>query len=225
MLRMNLSRDRRGIPLERSNGMPSMMPSVRRYVHLYIFVSILFVIGIVFGSLLVNALSPEQQEELTRQVSQVFVNVPVEVDGHLFWSTLWLHWRWIGIIALLGMSIIGFPLIFAIDFIKGVLIGFTIGTLVSQYSWKGVLVAMAAVAPQNMVAVPLLLTASVASIAFATYVMKHRLFAPNLRSLKEPFMEYSLAQLGSGIGLIGVAAFVTWVSPMLMRWIYPLIIQ
>ncbi|MGZ9586842.1 stage II sporulation protein M [Paenibacillus marinisediminis] len=204
--------------------MPSMIPNVRQYVHLYIFVSVLFIVGVIFGAILVNALTLEQQEELSRQVSQVFVNISVSEGSQSFWSSLWTYWRWVSIIALLGLSIIGFPLILIVDFLKGVLIGFTVGTLVSQYSWKGVFVALAAVAPQNMFAIPLLLMASVASIAFALHILKHRLFVPKLRSIKQQFLDYALAQAGSGVGLIGVAAFVTWVSPILMYWVSSLVI-
>lgn len=205
--------------------MPSMIPNVRKFVHLYIFVSILFVVGVIFGAILVNSLSLEQQEELSRQIGQVFINIQAPIETSTFWSALWMYWRWIMIIAVLGISIIGFPLVLAVDFVKGVLVGFAVGTLVSQYSWKGAVVALAAVAPQNMIAIPFLLMASVASIAFALHVLKHRLLMPKLRSLKQPFMDYALAQAGSGIGLIGVAAFVTWVSPHLMSLVSFLIVK
>ena len=205
--------------------MPSMMPNIRQFVHLYIFVSVLFVVGVIFGALLVNALTLEQQEELNRQISQVFLHINTPQDAATFWSSLWMYWRWILLIALLGISIIGFPLVLLVDFVKGALIGFTVGTLVSQYSWKGIIVALAAVAPQNLFTIPLILIASVASIAFALHILKHRLFVPKLRSMKEPFLNYALAQVGSGVGFIAVAAFVTWVSPILMSWVSSIIVQ
>lgn len=205
--------------------MPSMIPNVRKFVHLYIFVSILFVVGVIFGAILVNSLTLEQQEELSRQIGQVFMSIQSPIERSDFWQALWMYWRWVIIIAVLGISIIGFPLVLAVDFVKGVLVGFAVGTLVSQYSWQGAVVALAAIAPQNMIAIPFLLMASVASIAFALHVLKHRLFVPKLRSLKQPFLDYALAQASSGIGLIGVAAFVTWVSPFLMNLVSSLIIK
>lgn len=205
--------------------MPSLIPNVRRFVHLYIFVSILFVVGVICGAILVNSLTFEQQEELSRQVGQVFGSAQGPIEPSDFWHALWMYWRWIMIIAVLGISIIGFPLVLAVDFVKGVLVGFAVGTLVSQYSWKGAVVALAAIAPQNMIAIPFLLMASVASIAFALHVLKHRLLMPQLRSLKQPFLDYALAQASSGVGLIAVAAFVTWVSPFLMRLVSSLIVN
>lgn len=38
--------------------------SFRPQLHLYLFVSILFLVGVVFGALLVNALTLEQQQDL-----------------------------------------------------------------------------------------------------------------------------------------------------------------
>ena len=34
------------------------------------------------------------------------------------------------------------PIILALDFFKGVLVGFAIGTLVSQHAWKGLLFSL-----------------------------------------------------------------------------------
>ncbi|MCG7406342.1 stage II sporulation protein M [Paenibacillus sp. ACRRX] len=203
--------------------MPAMMPNVRQHLHLYIFVSVIFAVGIVFGALLVNTLTFEQQQELSRQLNQAFVSVAQNADETTFLGTLWSYWRWVFMIALFGLSIIGFPLVLIMDFAKGVLVGFTIGTLVGQYSWKGVIIALITVAPQNAIAIPLLLIASVSSISLALYVMKNRLFVQRIKSLREPLLHYATVQVGAGIGMAAVAAIVTWISPALMNWVSTLI--
>ncbi len=205
--------------------MPSMMPSVRQHLHLYIFVSIIFVTGVVFGALLVNALTLDQQEELSRQLKQVFLSAGETPTGNAFWDSLWQYWRWILIIAVFGISIIGFPLILVMDFAKGMFIGFTVGTLVGQYSWKGIIVAAATIAPQNMIAIPLLLIASVSSLAFSLHVLKNRLMIPKMKSLKAPFINYMTVQVTACIGLAGAAAVVHWISPVFMTWVGSTIIH
>ncbi|WP_245583476.1 stage II sporulation protein M [Paenibacillus assamensis] len=203
----------------------AIMPDIKKHLYLYVFVTLIFVVGVVFGALLVNSLTYDQQEELSRQLEQIFLTAGDSADTTEFWSSLWMYWRWILLIAVLGISIVGFPLILILDFAKGVLIGFTVGTLVSQFSWKGMFVALLGVAPHNMIAIPLMLIASVSALSFAIHVMKDRLFVPKMRSLKKPFLDYLTTQVGVCIGMMAVAVIMTWVSPYLMNWMSSSIID
>lgn len=45
---------------------------------LYIFVAVLFLVGVIFGALMVNALSLEQQQDLGRYLGNFFVTVNQE---------------------------------------------------------------------------------------------------------------------------------------------------
>ncbi|MDG0813167.1 stage II sporulation protein M [Cohnella rhizosphaerae] len=74
------------------------------------------------------------------------------------------------------MSVVGSPFVLALDFLKGVLIGFAVGLTVRHLAWKGVVVSLAVVAPQNLVILPALAIASVSAIRFAYYVGRERLF-------------------------------------------------
>ena len=47
------------------------------------------------------------------------------------------HLKTLGLMWILGLSIIGIPLILILIFLKGLVIGFTVGFLVSQLSWRG----------------------------------------------------------------------------------------
>lgn len=56
-----------------------------------------------------------------------------------FWDNVSLHLKWVGLIWVCGLSVIGLPGILVLNFLKGVLIGFSVGYMVGQYSWKGLL--------------------------------------------------------------------------------------
>ncbi|MCM3289698.1 stage II sporulation protein M [Paenibacillus sp. MER 180] len=217
-----------------SKGASSMKPiahSFRSQLHLYIFVSVLFLVGVVFGSLLVNALTLEQQQDIGNHVSQFVSTMGQESaasnqvgnSGETFLNSTMFYVKWIALIALLGISIIGFPLVLALVFAKGVFIGFSVGTLISQYAWKGVLFALVSVAPHNIIAIPFLMIASVASMVFAMHILKNRLFVPRMQSLREPLQRFMTLQSVSLVGMAGVAAVATWVSPLLMRWVVPIL--
>ena len=167
---------------------------------LFIFVSVLFVIGVVFGAVMVNALSLEQRTEMTRHLASFFheINDGAQMDSQQsFTQSFGMHMKWILLIWLFGLSIIGLPLILVLDFLKGVLIGFTVGYLVGQMSWKGMLFALVAVVPHNLIVIPAILFCSVAAMSFSIYMIKYRIMSRS-GNIYQPFMRYTTITLSMG---------------------------
>ena len=105
-----------------------------------------------------------------------------------------LHGKWLLAVWLLGVTVVGAPFVLVLDFLKGVLIGFSLGVLVQAYGWKGMLFALAAMVPGNLLVLPALLFASVSSVAFALHVFRYRLMQPS-GSLREPLLAHTSAAL------------------------------
>jgi stage II sporulation protein M len=209
----------------RMNGNQTMKQFMKENVSLYVFVSVLFVIGVVFGAVMVNALSLEQKQEMSRHLGSFFqeVNGGMEVDkGLSFQQSFGMHMKWILLIWLFGLSIIGLPLILILDFLKGVLIGFTVGYLIGQLSWKGMLFAFVSVAPQNLIIIPALLICSVSAIAFSIYMIKNR-FIQRKGGIYQPFMRYTSITLLMGVLLLGAAVWEGYFSLGLIKWVTPML--
>jgi stage II sporulation protein M len=207
------------------NGNQTMKQFMKENLSLYVFVSVLFVIGVVFGAVMVNALSLEQKQEMTRHLGSFFqeVNGGLDVQGGAsFQQAFGMHMKWILLIWLFGLSIIGLPLILILDFLKGVLIGFTVGYLVGQFSWKGMLFALVSVAPQNLIIIPALLISSVAAMAFSIYVIKNR-FIQRKGTIYHPFMRYTSITLCMGVFLLGAAVWEGYLSLDLIKWVTPML--
>ncbi|MBP1155168.1 MULTISPECIES: stage II sporulation protein M [unclassified Paenibacillus] len=200
---------------------------MKEHLSLYIFVGVIFVSGVVFGAVMVNALSLEQNQEITRYLGSFFSSVNQgglegEVAGSMKESFA-MHIKWVLIIWILGLSVIGLPLILILDFLKGVLIGFTVGYMVGALSWKGLLFALVSVVPQNLVVIPLLIICSVSAMSFSIHLVKNR-FISRKDPLYEPFMRLSGTILASAVLLFGVALFEAHVSPVMMKWVTPMLI-
>lgn len=204
----------------------SLQLYMKEHLSLYVFVGIIFLIGVVFGAVMVNALSLEQKQEISRHLSNFFLSVDqgefTDVKSS-FQQSFSLHIKWILMIWILGMSVIGLPLIWILDFLKGVLVGFTVGYLVGQLSWKGLLFALVSVAPQNLIVIPALIVCSVTAMAFSIHMVKHR-FMPRRGAFYEPFMKYSATVLLSIALLAGAALMEAYVSPMMMKWVTPMLV-
>lgn len=204
----------------------TMKQFLKDNVPLFIFVSVLFVIGVVFGAVMVNALSMDQKTELTRHLSSFFheINEGADMDSQQSFSQAFsMHMKWILLIWLFGLSIIGLPLILVLDFLKGVLIGFTVGYLVGQMSWKGMLFALVAVAPQNLIVIPAILLCSVAAMSFSIYMIKHRIMSRS-GAIYQPFMRYTTITLAMAVCLFGAALLEGYVSQIMMKWVTPMLV-
>ncbi|GIP58106.1 stage II sporulation protein M [Paenibacillus sp. FSL W8-0186] len=193
---------------------------------IYVFVSVLFLMGVVFGALMVNALTLEQQQDLSRYLGNFFISINEGGAGFhpmAFWEVAVLHLKWLGLIWLLGLSVIGLPGILILDFLKGVLIGFTVGCLVGQFTWKGLLFALVSVAPHNLIIIPVLLISSVAAIGFSLNIIRSRVLMNRSGSVAGPFVNYTGVTMALGLMMLAASSFETWVTPVMMAWVTPML--
>lgn len=203
----------------------AMQPMLKEQLHLYVFVSVLFIVGVVFGALLVNALTLDQQQDLSGDVQQFIGRIQ---DGTMltgtesFWDRAWFHAKWLLLVWVLGLTVVGMPLVLALDFLKGVLFGFAVGTLVRQFAWKGLIFSLASVAPPNLIAIPAFLIASVSAVSFTIYIVKNRLIG-RFGNISQPLLRYVTQTAMMLVLLLGAALIEAYLTPLLMQWVAPLV--
>lgn len=194
---------------------------LKEHQSLYLFTIVLFSTGIVFGAVIVNSLAQAQKQELIGFLQYFFKHldqngVP-EPNVH-FLHTFSFYLKTLGVMWILGLSIIGLPMILLLLFLKGVMVGFTVGFLVNELQWQGVTFSLMGVLPQNMLIVPALLIVGVAGISFSLRLIRTRLLSK--RDLIMPhFFSYTMLMLAM-LGVLAVAAlFESFVSPSLMQYV------
>lgn len=197
-----------------------------QYSSQYIFVIVIFIMGVIFGSILVNNLSYAQKNDLYEYLSQFFFYVNTEellTFKELFTQTVFHHLKSLLVFFLLGISIIGLPVILVILFIKGIVVGFTVGFLVNQLHFQGFVVSLLSIFPQNIIIVPVFLIASVLTINFSIKLIK-KLFTNNPNMLFLPITVNYIKGFFVLILLVIVAAAIEAVcSTHLLKWILNLI--
>ncbi|MDQ0339153.1 stage II sporulation protein M [Caldalkalibacillus uzonensis] len=192
---------------------------VQEHSALYLFIVVLFVMGIIFGTLTVQSLGYAQQHDLYTYFQQFldeFARNNIVDPGYAFYQNFIHYLKYVGIIWVLGLSIIGLPVILIMVFLKGVFVGFTVGFLVHQMGMKGFMFSFVSVIPQNMIVVPLILMMSVISISFSLKLIAH-LFRQNRTYQKLSLAKYIGAMAIAAAVLLIVALFQTYLSPLLMR--------
>ncbi|NBD22657.1 stage II sporulation protein M [Paenibacillus glycinis] len=203
----------------------ALQSSVKDQLSLYVFVFVLFVVGVVFGALMINALTLGQQQDLSDDIGQFILHIQngtTEQGGAAFMDRAWFQAKWLLLVWVLGLTVVGMPFVLALDFLKGVLVGFAIGMLVREFAWKGLLFALASVAPVNLIAVPAFLIASVSAVTFAVHVVKSRLFG-RFGPLGRPLLSFTATAAFMLILLVGAALVESYLTPILLKWAVPLV--
>lgn len=190
---------------------------LREQVPLFAFVAMLFIMGVLFGALMVNQLTLGQKQDLSAYLShffQTFHQTTSMESKTLFVQSLFNNLKWILLISLLGLSVIGLPFVLIFNFLKGALLGFTVRYLIDRMAWKGVIMTFVSVMPQQLLLIPALFITSVMAIAYSLYVMKHRRLTP---------MVWNLTRITLGMSVITLIAtlFETFVTPKLLLYITP----
>lgn len=192
---------------------------LRESLPYYFFVGLLFVFGVAFGALAVNALSARQKVELLDYL-QVFLRGLGEKlsdikSGVVLRQSVASNLKTVGLLWLLGATVIGAPLTVVVVFIRGFVIGFSVGFLFSEMGAKGLALSLLAIFPQNLVAVPVLVAAGVSSLAFSVLLVRQRVgrFRVNLA---EEFLAYTFTCLVLGALLIGASLIEAYVTPVFM---------
>ena len=195
---------------------------IRVYFLLYMFILVLFVMGVICVSVIVNSLSFTQKEDLLYYLSRFFGQVKdgsIASSYQMFLESLKHNIQYISLIWILGISIVGFPLILLLLFLKGTVIGFSVGFLVNAMGWEGFRVALVSVLPQNIILVPVMIFITVLSLALSTNIIR-RVFLKQVRQpLKPILIKYVVALLIAILFISGAGAIEAYFSPTLMKQI------
>jgi stage II sporulation protein M len=165
---------------------------LKEYANLYIFVSVILLFGVVFGAIIVNSMNVSQKQDVLTFLTQFFGQVHNEgfVNGKdVFVTSYSTHLKFIALIWILGISVIGLPLIIILLFLKGLVIGFTVGFFVNQLGWHGMLLAFTTVFPQNIIVLPFYVLITVLAIQLSIRMIQKQF----LKNDREPIIKHLIS--------------------------------
>ncbi len=179
--------------------------------------------GVIFGAIVVNSLSFAQKEDLYLYLGKFFTEIEggrMTSSEDMFRQSFLHNVKSLGILWLLGISIIGLPLIFVLVFMKGVVVGFSVGFLVNQMGWSGFLLSFVSILPQNIIIIPAFIFIGAVSASFSITLIR-KIFMRGQTSMQLPmipFFSRYVVFLVAAIAVITVAAGVeAYLSPSLME--------
>ncbi len=197
--------------------------SLRQGWPLYFVVVAVFGLGILLGSLGAHTLHMEQVAEMNRHL-QSFLSRVAEMDvertqmarGALYDNLL------VGIgMYVLGLTIICLPLMLAFIFIRGFVLGFTVGFLTAEHQLRGLLIIVASMLPHNIFFIPALIIGGTASLSFSILLIK-RFFNSQTR-VWPGFVNYTLVMAGMVAAFALAALAEAYVTPEITRLVASLL--
>lgn len=189
---------------------------------IYIFTIVLFLIGVIFGAIIVNSLGLTQKSDLHNYLNQFFGQVAegqFASSSSMFIQSFAHYAKYIGLMWILGLTIIGVPVILILLFIKGIVVGFTVGFLVNQMGMSGFFLSFVAILPQNILLVPAFIVVATVAISFSLKMVKQQFIKRNNGPIFHHFLRYSLFILCIMAILVIASSFEAFISPNLMKWV------
>ena len=187
-------------------------------------VIILILAGIAAGALMVRVMDGHQKQELIGHLEGFMQGLGSHTplpDSSTIWNiSAWQHLRLAGLLWFFGLAVIGLPLIALVVFVRGFLIGFTVGFFVQELGYQGVLLSLAGVLPHNLLGIPVLMFLAVYTGSFSLTLHQQRSFR---RELAPRIALYTLICVILTLLLLAASLIEAHVSPGLMllvsRWL------
>ncbi|WP_121639769.1 stage II sporulation protein M [Virgibacillus sp. Bac330] len=195
---------------------------VKEHATIYLFMVILFLTGVIFGAILVNSMNFVQKQDLFFYLERFFKQITDNEQANydeIFKNSFFYHIKYLLLLFVLGLSVIGLPLVWILIFLKGLVIGFSVGFMVNQLGMNGLLIATLSIAPQNFLIIPVYIVAGSLAMIFSLTLLS-KLFTNKIaQPVFQPFGRYVI--LFSLLALFAsVAALLeTFIANEAMQWV------
>jgi len=131
------------------------------------------IVGIIAGSVAVKVLSYQQKEALINYLANFSGELGELLTNQqlLFKKVMISNLKFVLLLWVLGLSLIGIVFVPLIIFFRGFILGFTVGFLVDELFFRGLLLAIIAIFPQNLFIIPALILASLFCLVFVFKIL------------------------------------------------------
>lgn len=183
----------------------------------YIFLSSIILIGIISGILFILFINKEDKLLVRKELEIVFDTINNHKLNYLstFINSICSNILSLVGIYLLGISIIGMPLIILFLYIKGFVFGFSISSIISIYHLKGISLGLAYLLPSHLILLIIWLLLGYYSISFSIRLFRYLFLKENI-PLNQYFKKLNKILFISFIFIIICSLLEVLLSPILI---------
>jgi len=180
----------------------------------YLFLIIIMFLGLIAGITFLFFISKEDKQLLIESMNNFFISIKEHkldyINGLI--NSITSNCLYISIIWILGISIVGIPLILFLLFFKSFVLGFSITSIIANYGFKGVFLAFSYIFPHQLLFMLIRLLLGFYSISFSNKLFKVLFLKKNI-NLKEYFNKY--------LKILGICLIASIISSLIEIYITP----
>lgn len=180
---------------------------------------IIFILGLIFGSIYITILKTSEKTTILNEVNNYFLNInKISIDDkmNIFKNSLISNLLYFISIWLLGISVIGIPIIIIMVFFKSFILSFSVSSIFAKYGFKGILGAFLYIFPSSIVTTILMIVLSTYSLLLSIRIFKSSFLKRNI-NFKTFMGKYFFLLVISILICILCSLFDAFISPSLLR--------
>lgn len=185
----------------------------------YLFLTIIMTIGIISGIIFIFFISKEDKSLVKQELELLFSNIKDNKlnYGNSLINSVSSSLVYLSIIWILGVSIIGIPVVIFMLFLKGFVFGFSISSIIANYGFNGVILGFITQIPSNLILLIIYLLMGFYAINFSIRLFQVLFFKKEV-NLSFYFKRYNEIALIS-LGCIVIASLAeTFLIPFLVKF-------
>ncbi len=200
--------------------MDKLKSNIRINKNLFVFLVVIVAVGVAAGSIFVTILNTDDKAMVSEYLSNFLNSLngnTLNYNGTLI-NTLIFTIGMALLIWLLGISVIGFALILLFLFIKAFSLGFSIASIIINFNFKGVLIALAYALPHHIINMMIYLLISSYALVLSYKLISSFTKKKNF-DFKNIFNRYLFVLLFSLIILLISVLYEVYLAPKLINLI------
>lgn len=186
---------------------------------LYFLLVLILMVGISAGAITINVLRKEQSQSLISFLNSFFKVLSQEKIENftLLKHSLVNNLQTIILIWILGITVIGLPIIIFIVALRGFIVGFTVGFLINELGFKGFVFSMLTILPQNIFAIPGIIALAALSINFSKKIVTSKTKPGAKFIFLSEVTKYSISTSFLSLLIIVGSLVEAYVTPIFMK--------
>lgn len=185
---------------------------------------IFFVIAIVMGTLFLTILSKSDQNIVINYMNDYMSNISNNkiIYSETIRNSLISNLGYVILIWLLGISVIGLPIILFMFFSKIFVLGFSVGSFILTYHWKGLLYSFIYIFPMNIINILIYMLLTLYALKMSNNLV-YSVFRKKEINVKKIINRYLLILLISVIAMILYSFYEVFIIPLFLNALKSLI--
>ena len=181
---------------------------------LYLILIGLAIVSIIIGIIFIFFISNDNKTYIKESLNNYFNNQNTSIN--YFFKSLFNNFIYVIVIWVLGISIIGIPIIIFMYLFKSFLLGFSISSIINSYGLKGILISLIDILPGKFLYLIIILLITFYSLSFSLKIIKN-LFFKRPVNFRESMNKYSKILVICLISSLLITIYQVFIESILLK--------